>query len=710
MTKSENGSEYDDNSPFPSRPGTATSKKSKTKKRKIRLPISIEEVFNKPSSMTASNINPPPARVVLTPRSAESCLKLGVNPEVIKIRDIDSFWEPGIDPSVQRMRHEAYVQRRYEVMKQLRTERKKLMNNEFHQERTLGSSTPGGAGAGGSGGLSPEMILKQQQEQSITMLELEKKRIEKMKLRQERELEQMLQYEINRTKLQQDMEKRIQETKKKEELQKKRQERRNKLMVEERKLRELQKQSMEEAEEAQRREMAKVMYEREQKIIQDMKQKEEEEKIKLKMLEKEKKEKQEFHRQQVAKYFQEEQLKLRDRLETMQEAEARKQAQLLKKQEEKKHQLKVKRDVIEHRIAKNMEMAAAVEKKRKDDFLMKQEKTEQIRQQHLEEQEKARILHQQELQMQEERRKIILLQQRREEEQKKEEMLQKFEENERHVEEIKEMQEHEYNLIKEKKNLVVQMKAENVERVKRMGEYKRLNVLKKIEQNDEYDLLLILLPLPLLFLPLPPYPLLISILVLLSASLLPLTSLHPPPLTHLISPFLPFPSLCSRTNQLLDARQQLIKQRRETSIQTKKQKDDLNRLMETVRTDASKANKIINMAMKGNLSLKSIMSTTLSASGSPERSSTGSRTLKKKKNSRASTGGGGEERGTTRSAGDAYQQSSGAGGGRGGGNQGGGGYGDSMKFDLQESSHENPLPYVSPYELNSGQQGQKITL
>jgi hypothetical protein len=155
----------------------------------------------------------------------------------------------------------------------------------------------------------------------------------------------------------------------------------------------------------------------------------------------------------------------------------------------------------------------------------------------------------------------------------------------------------------------------------------------------------------------------------------------------------------------------LIKQRRETSIKTKKQKDDLNRLMESVRTDASKANKIINMAMKGNLSLKSIMSSTIS---SPERSSTGSRTLKKKKNHRSTTGGSsGDERGTTRSAGDAYQHS---------GNQQqqqmGGGLGDSMKFDLQESSHENPLPYISPYELNSGQQqqgaggggGKKITL
>jgi hypothetical protein len=178
-----------DESPYGSRPNTddrdgySESKSKNTKRKKAKVPLSIEDIFNKPSTVTASNINPLPSRVVLTPRSAEVCLKLGVNPEVLKIRDIDSFWEPDIDPSVQRMRHEAYVQRRYEVMKQCRLEWKKLANAEFEGTPVHNSSN----------GLSPEKILKQQEEQNATIIELEKKRIEKMKLRQERELEQMLQ-------------------------------------------------------------------------------------------------------------------------------------------------------------------------------------------------------------------------------------------------------------------------------------------------------------------------------------------------------------------------------------------------------------------------------------------------------------------------------------------------------------------------------------
>lgn len=113
--------------------------------------------------------------------------------------------------------------------------------------------------------------------------------------------------------------------------------------------------------------------------------------------------------------------------------------------------------------------------------------------------------------------------------------------------------------------------------------------------------------------------------------------------------------------------------------------------MEEVRTDASKANKIINMALKGNLSLKSIMSSTA------ERSSTGSN---KKSSSRSRSPTNKNKRGVTHSAGDVPT--------------GMNDNGDSMRFELQESQHTNPLPYISPYELNSGQQNnkksQKITL
>ena len=125
------------------------------------------------TTVTAANVNPAPGRIVLTPRSAEVVLKLGINPEVLKIRDIDSFWESGIEPSVQRMRHEAYVQRRYEVMKQCRLERKRIMNAEFEAATTIQASTS----------LTPEELIEKQKEASSSLVKLEMARIAKMQKR-----------------------------------------------------------------------------------------------------------------------------------------------------------------------------------------------------------------------------------------------------------------------------------------------------------------------------------------------------------------------------------------------------------------------------------------------------------------------------------------------------------------------------------------------
>jgi hypothetical protein len=173
-----------DTRPYSSSGHSTTSSNGKSKRKKKNLtPLSLEEVFNQVSTVTSSNINPPASKIVLTPRSAEVCLKLGVNPETLKIRDIDSFWEPGIDPAVQRIRHEAYVQRRYDMMKQCRTERKRMALAEFENATNLNSTET----------MTPEMILKQQQEQSSTLIQMELQRIEKMKKRQQKELEQMIQ-------------------------------------------------------------------------------------------------------------------------------------------------------------------------------------------------------------------------------------------------------------------------------------------------------------------------------------------------------------------------------------------------------------------------------------------------------------------------------------------------------------------------------------
>lgn len=47
---------------------------SSTAKKKKKIPISIETVFNQVSVITAANVNPPPGKILLTPRSAEAVM------------------------------------------------------------------------------------------------------------------------------------------------------------------------------------------------------------------------------------------------------------------------------------------------------------------------------------------------------------------------------------------------------------------------------------------------------------------------------------------------------------------------------------------------------------------------------------------------------------------------------------------------------------
>ena len=69
--------------------------------------------------------------------------------------------------------------------------------------------------------------------------------------------------------------------------------------------------------------------------------------------------------------------------------------------------------------------------------------------------------------------------------QMKEFLVNKFHEDEQKVAAIQAMKEKELTIIKEERELHLQMKRDNVERIKRMQEYKRVETMKKISENDK---------------------------------------------------------------------------------------------------------------------------------------------------------------------------------------------------------------------------------
>jgi hypothetical protein len=125
---------------------------------------------------------------------------------------------------------------------------------------------------------------------------------------------------------------------------------------------------------------------------------------------------------------------------------------------------------------------------------------------------------------------------------------------------------------------------------------------------------------------------------------------------------------------MMEQRQSLIEERRKASIATKLQKESIAKMMEEVRTNASKANKIIKKAMSGKISLDTLLS-------SPSKSPSRSRSAEKcsiRKNKQDSHGGSGVHDRTSSSAPSS----------------------ESMVNDLKYSVPFNkttPEPYISPY-------------
>jgi hypothetical protein len=111
----------------------------------------------------------------------------------------------------------------------------------------------------------------------------------------------------------------------------------------------------------------------------------------------EKKRLHEEHQRHVQKFFADQQMELRHKLESMQDADKKKQDAILERQRRQTEENNRKRTAAEERLKRNFEMAKLAEEKRKQDFLSAQEKFENSRAIHLANQERERELHAQEV-------------------------------------------------------------------------------------------------------------------------------------------------------------------------------------------------------------------------------------------------------------------------------------------------------------------------
>ncbi|EEY65081.1 uncharacterized protein PITG_16548 [Phytophthora infestans T30-4] len=463
-------------------------KKTKIRKRRGPRAQAIEEVFATLSNARSSGLNPPPERIILTPRSAEACLRCGVNPETLKIRDLDSFYDPDVTTAVQRMRHEAYSLRRHEEMQTLRAEKRKLLEAEDRggviPSRLVAISGPK-RGSHSANGLPSSSSGSPATKNSSSLLNIERQRLEKVRQRQERELEHNARVrdedEPTATRKQPTRwSARSDSTKPWSVL---RLRFAQELAVEKR-AREIKKKTQLDAEEERRKEMATQLAAPDRALAEEKARQDKVRRLEAREREEERKIKAEEHRAQTEALLRAQQTEIQTRLKELDLAEKAREEMVELQRAERATAMDTRRREVTQRIQKNLRASKKLEAQRKREIQRKQAAREAVRRAHEEEERRSRELQTQQQLALEKKRQLVLEETRREEARRRQELLERQRETERNVQQVQRSQEQQRALRSEYRKLQAQLKADKVERMKRVQEYQRLEMLRRLQDTE----------------------------------------------------------------------------------------------------------------------------------------------------------------------------------------------------------------------------------
>ncbi|KAL6766789.1 FAP56 [Auxenochlorella protothecoides x Auxenochlorella symbiontica] len=132
--------------------------------------------------------------VPTSPRSIDACLRLGIDPASLRHIPLEAYAKWERDPELARLAYDSEESLRQTRVKNLLEERARLEEQGLSgQRRAKGPSQPGSPGPGG-GALGQGVG----QDATMDMVEREAKRLEVLRRRQERELQQMVAHEVAR--------------------------------------------------------------------------------------------------------------------------------------------------------------------------------------------------------------------------------------------------------------------------------------------------------------------------------------------------------------------------------------------------------------------------------------------------------------------------------------------------------------------------------
>lgn len=412
-----------------------------------------------------------------SPRSVESCFRLGIDPLELQFHPIVFYKYTGDTDEIAKLRFEKNEQVRQERIKSLIELRKRLVDDGW-------AGDVGGRGAlSGTAGGSPKHGSKSGA--SATMVEKERVRLEVLKTRQEKELQQMLAYEAQRKELLDKQQKKIDVLDARtREMERQKQEHDKEWLARQREF-ELQKALEDKELERQAKRMAEERYRREKEL--QRKAREEEKRIKKEAYQREieRRQKTEEARLETERILAEQAEKVRQRKLAMEAQDAARAKRLAQEAKEMAVANIEKRKKADQRIASALSMNSEILRKRREEFERKEREAEARKAElTVAERKEAELRRQAELAKEGERQHKYMSAVEIEEMRKKA-IKDKAEQKERELADLAAQRKRENDIRRVEKEFELKKRLDRVDEISKVNLYQRQSLLERI--MDDYE-------------------------------------------------------------------------------------------------------------------------------------------------------------------------------------------------------------------------------
>jgi len=281
-------------------------------------------------------------------------------PEILQNREFHSFFENGVDCEIQQLRCDAYAQRRQELMKLVIEEREKI-RKRIAEKSKIDTTDPI------SSIISPckTNTGSLQLDEANSLFLKEQQLLEKIKIRQKKDLMQVLQFESKMEQLQREAKERLEREALEAAQRSKEREIRAKKAAEIKRQQDLRRKAEEEAAEELRRRLAQEMIERTNKLLREREREEKEIQRHALLAEQERKEKLEMQRINRERKAELERMEMEQRMQERAQKELENKEKMEKKRQQNLEDFANHRRQVAARIARNQKVAKSLEEKKK---------------------------------------------------------------------------------------------------------------------------------------------------------------------------------------------------------------------------------------------------------------------------------------------------------------------------------------------------------